>query len=60
VTGDVVASHAAGGNTFDERWAAWVARGVKQDKTIARRAVVFAVVLAAGLGVWVANLFIFG
>jgi|SoiMetStandDraft_5_1073268.scaffolds.fasta_scaffold28914_4 hypothetical protein len=56
----VVASHGTDGNTFEERWAAWVARGAAQDKTIARRAVVGAIVLAAGLGVWLANLLMFG
>ena len=60
MTSDVVASHGAGGNTFDERWTAWVARGVEQDKTNTRRAVVGAVVLTAGLGVWLASLLIFG
>ena len=56
----VVSSHGTDGDTFDERWAAWVARGAAHDKTIARRAVAGAIVLAAGLVVWLANLLIFG
>ena len=31
----------------DERWAAWVARGVEHDRKIKKRAIVFAAAVAA-------------
>jgi hypothetical protein len=40
--------------TSDERWAAWVARGVEHDKREGRRAFAMAVVVASGFGLWFA------
>jgi hypothetical protein len=36
------------------RWAAWMARGVEQDRKADKRAMVAAVVVASGLGLWLA------
>ena len=32
----------------DERWAAWVAKGVKHDSTVKKRAIAIAAAIAAG------------
>jgi hypothetical protein len=34
----------------DERWAAWVARGVEHDRKLKKRAIAIATAVAAGAG----------
>ena len=43
-------------NTADERWAAWLAKGVAQDRKTKKRAIAAAVVVASGLGLWAIGL----
>lgn len=50
----------AEGSTADERWAAWVARGVQHDRTIKKRAIAVALATAAGLALWLTIVLIFG
>ena len=35
-------------STSDERWAAWVAKGVERDRNIKKRAIAIATAVAAG------------
>jgi hypothetical protein len=46
--------------TFDERWAAWVAKGAEQDKKLKKRAVAAAAAIFSGLALWAANVVLFG
>ena len=39
-------------STFEERWAAWVAKGAEEDRKTRRRAMAGAAVVTAGLAVW--------
>jgi hypothetical protein len=46
-------------DTFDERWARWVADGLESDRTLHRRAVAAVFIIAAGLAiatVWILRL----
>ena len=47
-------------STSDERWAAWVARGVENEKKTKRRAIGAAAVIASGLGLWLAIFLVLG
>ena len=49
----------ADASTADERWSAWVARGVDHDRKIKRRAIASAV-MASGLGLWLAIVLLLG
>jgi hypothetical protein len=40
------------GLTSDERWTAWVAKGVEHDRKITKRARAVLVAIAAGVVVW--------
>ena len=44
--------------TFDERWAAWVAKGVEHDRKIKKRVTAVAVV-ASGVALWLAIALLF-
>jgi hypothetical protein len=44
----------ADAGTADERWAAWVARGVEHDRKTRKRAIAAAAVVFSGLGLWLA------
>jgi hypothetical protein len=48
VTETAVYTQAEGGSS-DERWAAWVARGLEHDRAVKKRALAIAVAIAAGL-----------
>jgi hypothetical protein len=50
----------ADAGTADERWAAWVARGVEHDVRTRKRAIVAAAVIASGLGLWLAIVLLLG
>jgi hypothetical protein len=41
-------------STADERWAAWVARGVEHDSKTRKRAIAAAAVVVSGVGLWLA------
>ena len=43
-----------------ERWTAWVARGIADDRTMRKRTIAAAAVLAIGLGVWLASVLALG
>jgi hypothetical protein len=45
---------------FEERWAAWAARGAEHDRKIQKRAVAVMVVVAGGLALWLAVVLLFG
>ena len=47
-------------STFDERWAAWVAKGAAHDKKVKKRAVAAVAVIATGLALWAAIVVLFG
>ena len=48
-------------STADERWAAWVARGVEHDRKTRKRALAAAAVIASGgVGLWLAFGFLLG
>ena len=49
----------ADASTADERWSAWVARGVDHDRKIKRRAIA-AAIIASGLGLWRAIVLLLG
>jgi DnaJ-domain-containing protein 1 len=51
---EIAASDRADASTADERWAAWVARGVEHDRKTRKRALAAAAVIASGMGVWLA------
>jgi hypothetical protein len=36
----------------DERWAAWVAKGIEHDRRVKDRAIVIAIVAAGALALW--------
>ena len=40
--------------SFEDRWAAWVARGAEQDRKTKKRVVAAATVMAGGLALWLA------
>jgi hypothetical protein len=46
----------ADARTADERWAAWVAKGVEHDRKTKKRAIAAAAVIASGLTLWLAIL----
>jgi hypothetical protein len=46
---ETVAYSRAEGMSSDERWAAWVARGVEHDSKIKKRATAIAAAVAAGV-----------
>jgi hypothetical protein len=46
--------------TADERWAAWVARGVAHDKQSRKRAIAAAAFVATGIGIWLAIALLLG
>jgi hypothetical protein len=46
---ETVAYTRAEGVSSDERWAAWVARGVKHDRKIKKRAIAIAAAVAASV-----------
>jgi hypothetical protein len=46
--------------TSDVRWAAWVARGVKQDRETRKRALGAVVIVAGALGVWLSIALLLG
>jgi len=50
----------ADASTTEERWAAWVAKGVKHERKINQRAIVAASVIAGALGLWLAIVLLFG
>jgi hypothetical protein len=50
----------AGALTSDERWAAWVARGVEHDRTTMMRANVAFAVVGTGLVLWLGFVLLFG
>ena len=50
----------ADASTFDERWAAWVARGVEHERKTTKRAIAAAAVIASGLGLWLATVLLRG
>ena len=41
-------------STADERWAAWVARGVEHDRKTRKCAIAAAAIIASAVGLWVA------
>ena len=49
---DTVAYGRAERVSSDERWAAWVARGVEHDRKIKNRAVAIATAVATGAALW--------
>jgi hypothetical protein len=50
----------ANASTADERWAAWVARGVEHDIKIKKRAVGMAALVAGGVALWLAIALVLG
>ena len=46
--------------TADERWAAWVAKGVGYDRKIRKRAIAAAAVIASGLTLWLVIVLLLG
>jgi hypothetical protein len=46
--------------TDDQRWAAWVAKGIEHDGKGRQHAIVVAAVLAGGLGLGLATAFLLG
>jgi hypothetical protein len=50
----------ADASTSDERWAAWVARGVEHERKTTKRAIAGAAVIASGLGLWLATVLLRG
>jgi hypothetical protein len=50
----------ADASTADERWAAWVTKGVKHERKTRKRAIAAAAVNASGLGLWLAIALLFG
>jgi len=50
----------ADASTSDERWAAWVARGVEHERKTTKRAIAAAAVIASGLGLWLAIILLRG
>ena len=49
---ETVAYSRAEGVSSDERWAAWVARGVEHDRKLKKRAIVTAAAVAVGAALW--------
>lgn len=49
---ETVASRSAEGLTSDERWAAWVAKGVEHDRKTRKRASGILVAVATGVALW--------
>ena len=47
-------------STSDERWNAWIARGVEQDRTFRKRASAAAAVIVGGVGLWLAIVLLLG
>jgi len=43
---------AAVSSTADERWAAWIAKGVAQDRKTKSRAIGVAAIIVCGFGLW--------
>jgi len=52
MTSETVVADMVTASTFDERWTAWVARGVKQDRKARKRALAAAGVLGGGVVLW--------
>jgi hypothetical protein len=50
----------ADASTADERWAAWVAKGVEHERKSQRRAIAGAAVIVSGLGLWLTIVLLFG
>jgi len=44
----------------DERWTAWVAKGVDHDRKTKKRAVAAVAVVASGLALWLATVLLLG
>jgi hypothetical protein len=42
-------------STAEERWVAWVARNVEQDRKARKRAIAVATIVGIGLMVWLAS-----
>ena len=57
---ETLASHSSDVTTADQRWAAWVARGVKSDRKNEKRFLGAAALLASGLVVWLALVVLLG
>ena len=47
-------------STSEQRWAAWVARGVAQDKKRNKVAMAVPIVIAAAFALWIALFFTMG
>jgi hypothetical protein len=60
MTIDAPASGRAEVLTKDERWAAWVARGVEHDRKLKKRSIAIACATAAGLALWLAIVLLIG
>ena len=56
---EIAVSDRADASTADERWAAWVARGVEHERKTKKRAIAAAVIVS-GLGLWLAIVLLFG
>ena len=50
----------ADASTANERWAAWMTKGVEHERKINQRAIVVASVMASALGLWLAIVLLFG
>jgi hypothetical protein len=46
--------------TVDDRWSLWRAQGVERERKANTRAIAAAAVIAGGLGLWLANVLLFG
>ena len=46
-------------STAEERWAAWVAKGVKHEKKTRKRTFAASAVIVSGLGLWLAIVLLF-
>jgi len=47
-------SDGAAASTDEQRWAAWLARGVEQDRKTRKHAVAVAAIVACSLALWLA------
>ena len=57
---EIAVADMADTRTDDQRWAAWMARGVEHDREATKRAIAAAAVLTGGLGLWLAIAFLRG
>jgi hypothetical protein len=44
----------------DQRWVQWIAAGATRDRKRQKRAELFAIVIALGMGLWLAKLLVLG